>query len=121
MVRLTLFDFRIKPNSIVEYGKILMNWEKLKKSIHTIESLSLCQLLVEYREAKQITQSELARLLDWKQSHLSKVENGDRRLDLLEFNMIAKVLKIDVQTFFKLLNERIAENKKAYPHKGTMA
>ncbi|HBZ2047595.1 TPA: helix-turn-helix transcriptional regulator, partial [Klebsiella pneumoniae] len=42
-----------------------------------------------------ITQSQLAKSLGKPQSFVAKVENGERRLDVIEFAAIARLLSLD--------------------------
>ncbi len=60
-------------------------------------------LLVEARKAAGLTQTELAARLERPQSFVSKFENGERRLDLIEFMDVAEVLNIDVAAFLQRL------------------
>lgn len=61
----------------------------------------LGQVLAELRGAT--TQSELAAQLGKPQSFVSSYENGQRRVDLLEFLRIASALKVDpVKVFAKI-------------------
>lgn len=55
----------------------------------------LTQCLVEARVAKGVTHIELAELLGRPQSFVSKVEGGDRRLDVIEFLQITTALSVD--------------------------
>lgn len=58
--------------------------------------------LVHLRAARRkagITQAELARLMDWIQADVSKVENGIRRLDIIELRNWLTALDIDVKGF----------------------
>ena len=61
------------------------------------------KLLIEYRLKQGITQTELAERLGRPQSFVSKYENGERRLDLIEFLDIASTLGIDPLGFIKEL------------------
>lgn len=65
------------------------------KTVYTKEYKVLCDWLVAKRQAAKLTQTELARLLHRPQSYISKYENGERRLDVLEFIEVAKALKAD--------------------------
>ena len=51
--------------------------------------------LVEVRTAAGVTQRELARRLDRAHSYVSRIEKGDRRLDLPEFIQWCEVLGAD--------------------------
>jgi transcriptional regulator with XRE-family HTH domain len=57
------------------------------------ETLLAC--LVEARKASGITQVELADQLKRPQSFVSKFENGDRRIDVVEFIEICRALGVD--------------------------
>jgi transcriptional regulator with XRE-family HTH domain len=63
------------------------------KTIYTKEYKLLCDWLVTNRQSASLTQTELAELLHRPQSYVSKYENGERRLDVLEFLEVAKALK----------------------------
>ena len=56
------------------------------------------RFLAELRAARQamgLSQEELAKRLDKHQTFVSKVENGDRYLDVLEFVRWCKALEVD--------------------------
>ena len=55
----------------------------------------LRDLLVRAREAKGITQTQLAAHLGRPQSFVSNYENGQRGIDVIEFIQIAKALGLD--------------------------
>ena len=65
------------------------------KSIYTEQYRILIQLLVEKRNESGLTQQALSKRLGKPQSYVSKYENGERRLDVIEFLTIAKALKAD--------------------------
>lgn len=62
-------------------------------------------LLVEARKAGGISQAELAGRLSRPQSFVSKYERGERRLDVVEFLDVARVLGVDPGEFIKRLDE----------------
>lgn len=57
--------------------------------------------LVRARKAAGLTQVEVARRLRRPQSFVSKVERGERRLDVVEFLEVAKAVGIDATTLLK--------------------
>jgi transcriptional regulator with XRE-family HTH domain len=57
----------------------------MPRSVHTDDYKRLIGLLVAARRAAGITQTDLARSLAKPQSYVSKIENGERRLDVVEF------------------------------------
>lgn len=54
------------------------------RSIHDPRYQDLIKKLIELRESKNVTQVELACLLNKPQSYVSKVEILERRLDVIE-------------------------------------
>ncbi|MGP2517594.1 helix-turn-helix domain-containing protein [Yersinia sp. 2545 StPb PI] len=66
-------------------------------SIYSDEYQSVIKSLRDQRIAKGITQDSLASALGRPQSFIAKVENGERRLDVVEFVHIAKLLGVKVE------------------------
>ncbi len=62
-------------------------------------------LLAESRRAKGITQAQLAKKLDKPQSYVSKFESGERRLDVIEFILIAECLGLSPNTLINNLKK----------------
>lgn len=54
------------------------------KSIHDHRYVQLVEILTKSRMELQITQTELAKRLTRPQSYVAKVENLDRRIDIVE-------------------------------------
>jgi len=55
----------------------------------------LCELLVEERKEADLTQREVAKRLGVYASYVSKYENGERRLDVVEFLAVAEAIGFD--------------------------
>jgi transcriptional regulator with XRE-family HTH domain len=53
------------------------------------------RLLIEARQAAGLRQEDVAERLSQPQSYVSKVEQGERRLDVVEFVQFAKALGAD--------------------------
>lgn len=64
----------------------------MDKSISSAEYQRLCALLQELRLEAGLTQVEVAQRLDEPQSFVSKYENGERRLDVIELRHVAEAL-----------------------------
>jgi transcriptional regulator with XRE-family HTH domain len=62
---------------------------------------ALLAVLVASRREAGLTQRELAERLKRPHSFVSKIESGERRVDVLEFVEIAKALKVDSVDLFK--------------------
>ena len=57
--------------------------------------LRLLEILIGARVAKGLTQAELAERLERPQSSVSKVETGERRLDLVEMIYLCREIDVD--------------------------
>jgi len=66
----------------------------MQKSLRTPRQILLQTLLVEARKAKGLTQAELAEALNKPQSFVAKYENGERRIDVVEFVDITSALGV---------------------------
>ena len=67
----------------------------------------LVKLLVDERKARRIRQQGLARMLRQHQSWVSRLESGERRIDVLEFLDIADAIGFDpVVALRKIHSER---------------
>ncbi len=75
----------------------------MTKSVFTDRYRLFLQLLIQERREKGITQVQLAEKLQKPQSYVSKYENGERRLDVIEFLEIADCIGIDAAEFIKKL------------------
>lgn len=75
----------------------------MKKTIHSKESAKLSATLRARREAAGLTQQQLAKELDKPQSFVAKYELGERRLDVIEFLKITRLLKVSPITILKSL------------------
>ncbi len=65
------------------------------KTIHSEKYRYLLALLREAREAAGFTQAQLSQQLGKPQSYVSKYENGDRRLDLIEMLEVCRIVNAD--------------------------
>lgn len=73
----------------------------MPSSVFTQRHQEFIQFLVSARKAAGVTQVELAARLDRHQSFVSKVERGERRVDVVEFCQIAEALGHDAATMLK--------------------
>jgi transcriptional regulator with XRE-family HTH domain len=55
----------------------------------------MLELLIQARKAAGITQTELGRLIGRRQTVISKIELGERRLDAAEFVDISRAIGVD--------------------------
>lgn len=73
------------------------------KAFHTQDYHRFIELLVRRRKDAQLTQTDVAKRLKRPQSYVAKYERGERRLDVIEFLEIARVLDFDAATFIRAL------------------
>lgn len=67
----------------------------MPKALRSPEHQRLIALLSDARRKKGLTQAELAEMIGRPQSFIAKIEGGERRLEVLEFAHIARVLGLD--------------------------
>lgn len=67
----------------------------------------LGRILVEARERAGLKQSDVAATLGLPASYLSKIENGTRRLDVIELIRIAQAMEIDPAEIVSKLQEEM--------------
>ena len=80
--------------------------QRLAKSLYTPSWAALCLLLKELRERKDLTQTALSALLKQPQSFVSKVERGERKLDLRQFVIYVRALDANpVQVFQRFVKD----------------
>lgn len=82
------------------------------KTIYRVEYRVMCELLREYRERAGLSQDDLADLLSdslgWHKTQISKVERGERRIDVFEVRAVCIALGISMSEFWTELERRIA-------------
>lgn len=81
----------------------------MQKSLRTPRQLLLQSLLVEARKAKGLTQAELADALRKPQSFVAKYENGERRIDVIEFVDITAVLAVSASNLLAKIEPAFVE------------
>lgn len=67
-------------------------------------------MLIEARKSKRLTQVALAERLKRPQSFVSKYERGERRLDVIEFLEVTRLLGIDPYKFLRRLEVKEGRN-----------
>lgn len=82
---------------------------KLPKSAHTEGQKTFCALMLEAREKAGLTQQKLANKLDRPQSFIAKYENGERRLDVVEFVIIVRAIGADPLKILRALSKRLGQ------------
>lgn len=83
----------------------------MKKSLNTIEQRALLKTLYSLRVGQGYKQTDLAKKIGVPQSFISKVESGERRIDLVELREIVHALDTSLQLFIKEFEKNINETK----------
>lgn len=69
------------------------------KTIYTKEYKIIVQKLKKARQSAGLKQNEVAKKLGKPQSYVSKIESGERRIDIVELKQLAKIYKKDLDYF----------------------
>jgi transcriptional regulator with XRE-family HTH domain len=73
----------------------------MKKSQHTHKYKQLIISLREARESANLTQLQVAKKLNKHPPHISKIESGERRIDIVELIELCQIYKIKLEVFLK--------------------
>jgi transcriptional regulator with XRE-family HTH domain len=74
-------------------------------SIHDPRYQRLAALVAELRKSRGLLQQDVAERLERPQSYVSKIENGDRRLDMIELIDLLAALEADPHEFLDQILE----------------
>lgn len=85
----------------MEYKATASATAGVAKTIHREEYTRLLALLRQTREAAGLRQVDVATRLGVAQSYVSKVESGERRLDILELRDYCAVLDVTLSEFLR--------------------
>ena len=88
------------------------NKPSVEKTIYTPEYAAVLRLFRQAREDAGITQVDLAKRLGQTQSFVSKVERGDRRLDIIQLRTILKLFGTTLPQFVDQLEKDLAKQTK---------
>jgi transcriptional regulator with XRE-family HTH domain len=82
----------------------------VKKTLNSKEYKILLEQLYQLRVSSGLTQQDLAAKLKVPQSFISKIESGDRRIDLIELREICTCLETDLKEFISELEKKLNES-----------
>ena len=85
---------------------------RMEKSIYSDEYTKFLDHLKQTRNKVSITQEQLAKSLGQTQSFVSKVERGERRLDLVELRAFCNALGVEFPSFVLQLDKILSEGGK---------
>ncbi|HVY34954.1 MAG TPA: helix-turn-helix transcriptional regulator [Caulobacteraceae bacterium] len=77
----------------------------MPKSVFTPAYDTMLRNLIALRKERGVSQVELARQLGKEQPFISRIERGERRLDVVEFYALAQALGIDPAKAYGVLIE----------------
>src|SRR5688572_15287697 len=79
------------------------------KSIYTDEYKKFVTKFVEARKASGLTQEQVAERIGQTQAFVSRCEQGQRRLDIIELRAFLRVFGVDFTDFVIALEEELSE------------
>jgi transcriptional regulator with XRE-family HTH domain len=82
----------------------------MPKSVFTDANSVVVEALVAARKAAGLRQQDVAERLGKPQSFVSRIEGGQRRVDILEFYALAVAVKADPADLFASIAKRLPPN-----------
>ena len=79
----------------------------MRKSVHTRDYAIFLELLIEFRHRAGVTQAQLGLQLPFEQPAISKIERGERRVDIIELKLICERLGVSLHEFISELQSRL--------------
>lgn len=73
----------------------------MTKAIYSKDHKYIVEQLKKARQEAGLEQTKVAKLLGKTQSHVSKVEAGQRRIDIIALKEFARIYKKDINFFLK--------------------
>ena len=83
---------------------VRITWS-VKKATYLVQRKTLLVLLRQLRNDASLTQAQLAARLHRDQTFVSKYENGERRLDILELREVCRATETDFVRFVRRLDK----------------
>ena len=80
----------------------------MDKTLYTREQAVLMKLLRELRQEAGLRQQDLAGQIGEPQSFVSKIESGERRLDILEMRQLCRAFGLSLTQFVRRLENELS-------------
>ena len=81
----------------------------MDKTLYSREQEQLSALLRQARSEKGLRQEDLARLIGRRQSFISDIESGQRRIDIVELRHLCRHLGLSLPEFIARWEDRLQE------------
>lgn len=75
----------------------------MMKTIYQDDYRKIIFALINIRKNNNLTQLDIAQYLNKPQSYIAKIENFERKLDILEFVQLCKILDVSASEIIKLI------------------
>ena len=86
-------------------------FQTVKKSLSNKKQKVFLELLYQVRVNSGLRQIDLAQKLNVNQSFVSKIESGERRIDIIELIEICESIDVNIVDFIKKLEQKLNESK----------
>jgi len=73
----------------------------MSKAIYSKDHKYIVEQLKKARQEAGLEQEQIAKILKRTQSYISKIESGQRRIDIITLKELAKIYKKDINFFLK--------------------
>jgi len=83
-----------------------------EKPLRTPGHIAVREYLKEARQEAEITQEMLAKRLGWRQGDVSKVEIGERRLDIVELIQVAREVGFDPCDLVRAVDKAVPRSRR---------
>jgi transcriptional regulator with XRE-family HTH domain len=80
----------------------------MHKSIHSPQNQVFLELLRRYRQRRRLRQVDVGLRLGKDQGMVSKVESGERRLDIVELRTWLQAIEVDFVAFVRELDQLLS-------------
>ncbi|HEV7227747.1 helix-turn-helix transcriptional regulator [Brevundimonas sp.] len=82
----------------------------MPKTVHSDAYASVLRVLIEARKTAGLTQAELARRVGSQQPVISLIERGVRRVDVVEFYVLARAMALEPAAAFAKATDAVSQD-----------